>query len=168
MRTAFISVLGIVSVAAIGCGKEVVNLDGQINGKSVNGSAHWGGPYIVFTDSSLGCQEVDWVKTTYGTSSEVELLTDESFAALQIIYTGAEVIEGTAQIPPNDAVFIESSSGIGTITSKFTGPPPNGSVDVEFDGDWLIGELDIDFGEAGSISGNFEIKKCVNLRAPNQ
>ena len=108
------------------------------------------------------------MKSSYGTSSEVSLLTEDSFAALQIIYSGAEVIDGTAQIPPNDAVFIESSSGTGTITSKLTGPPPNGSIDVELDGDWLIGEIDVDFGEAGSISGDFEIKKCVNLRAPNQ
>ena len=92
--------------------------------------------------------------------------TDESFAALQILYTSGDVAEGEAPIPPNDAIFIESDDGMATITGEYTGPPPTGNVDIEFDGDdWIIGELSVDFGEAGKITGNFEIQKCVNLKS---
>ena len=161
MRTSFIQTsicLGL-SVAT-GCSKAVINLDGEVNGKSVNGSAHWGGPHIIFTDSDMGCQSVDWVQLSYGASDQVDLLTDDSFAALQITYKGTDVVEGTAQIPPTNAWFIESDDGTGTITDGATG-----NIDLEFDGDWLIGEIDVSFGEAGQISGDFEIEKCVNLKS---
>jgi len=167
MRNAFIYALTTLSFATIGCSKTVVNLDGQINGKKVNGAAHWGGPYIVFTDSDLGCQELSWVESSYGTSDEYEMTnTDENFAALQIYYTSSNVVEGEAAIPPNSATFIEADDGTATITSKFTAPEPTGNIDIEFDGDdWIIGEMSIDFGEAGKITGNFEIQKCVNLKS---
>lgn len=149
------------------CSEPVVDLEGQVNGETVTGAAHWGGPHIVFTNSDMGCQEVDWVETSYGVSDSVALRTSESFAALQITFRSSDVVEGetpiTATSPPANSWFLESDDGEALITTA-TG----GSIDVEFDGEWLIGDLDVDFGASGQISGSFEIQSCVNLKSIEQ
>ena len=96
MRTRFIYALSTLALVFTGCAKEVVDLTGEINGKKVNGAAHWGGPYILFTDASLGCQEISWVQANYGKESQYDLATDDSFAALQVYYTSSDVVEGTS------------------------------------------------------------------------
>ena len=116
----------------------------------------------MFTNSDMGCQEVDWVETSYGVSDTVALRTSESFAAMQITFRSSDVVEGetpiTATAPPANSWFLQSDDGEALITTA-TG----GSVDVEFDGEWLIGEVDVDFGASGQIAGSFEIQ---SLRQP--
>ncbi len=161
MRLLTVTLLSALSTA---CSQAVVDLEGTVNGESVNGAAHWGGPHIVFTNSDMGCQEVDWVQTSYGISDSVALRTTEDFAALQITFRSSDVVEGetpiTASSPPANAWFVESDGGDAVLTTS-TG----GTVNVDFDGDWLIGDLEVDFGAAGQISGSFEIQSCVNLKS---
>ena len=156
------------AVLITACSGPVVDLEGSVNGETVTGAAHWGGPHIVFTNSDMGCKEVGWVERQYGTSDTVELNTKESFAALQITFRSSDIVEGetpiTATSPPANSWFLESDAGVALVTTA-TG----GSVDLEFDGDdWLIGEIDIDFGASGQIAGSFEIQNCVNLKSIEQ
>ena len=62
MRLAHITIITALSTA---CSEPVVDLEGSVNGETVTGAAHWGGPHIVFTNSDMGCQEVDRVETSY-------------------------------------------------------------------------------------------------------
>jgi hypothetical protein len=164
MRTSFILLLAGSGLLITGCSNGFVDLSGSVNGKKVNGNAFWGGPHIVFTNDDLGCQELDWVATTYGTSDRVSLQTSESFATLQISFRSSDIVDGesgiTATGPPANAWFLESDGGDAEVLSA-----KSGMVDVEIDGDWLVGNLEVDFGEAGKISGDFEIQNCVNLKS---
>ena len=131
------------------CSEPVVDLEGQVNGETVTGAAHWGGPHIVFTNSDMGCQEVDWVETSYGVSDSVALRTSESFAALQITFRSSDVVEGetpiTATSPPANSWFLESDDGEALITTA-TG----GSIDGETPERWLWREtperMEVDIG----------------------
>ncbi len=161
MRLVFIT---IVTTMIAACSEPVVELEGTVNGKKgYGGAAHWGGPHVLFTSNTISCQEVDWVQTNYGQDS-VDLMTDASFNALQVTFRNTDVVEGETPImtsaPPANAWFIESDAGTAALT-----PASTGTIDVEFDGDWLIGDIDIDFGASGSISGSFEIQSCVNLKS---
>ena len=164
MRTSFIYTLMGSALMITGCDNGFVDLDGSVNGNKVTGSAFWGGPHILFTDSDLSCDELDWVQLNYGTSDRVSLATSESFAALQVTFRSTDIVDGqssiTATSPPANSWFLESDDGDAVITTA-----KSGMVDVEFDGDWLVGSIEVDFGEAGDIAGDFEIKKCVNLKS---
>lgn len=164
MRTSFISLLTSSGLLVAGCSNGFVDLSGTVNGKKVNGNAFWGGPHIVFTDGDLGCKELDWVKTNYGTSDQYVLQTSENFAALQITFRSSDIVDGESGItpngPPTNAWFLESDAGDAVILSA-----KSGLVDLEIDGDWLVGNLEVDFGEAGKVSGDFEIQNCVNLKS---
>ena len=99
MRLAHITIITALSTA---CSEPVVDLEGSVNGETVSGAAHWGGPHIVFTNSDMGCQEVDWVETSYGVSDTVAS-TSESFAAMQITFrhpTSSRATPITATSPP--------------------------------------------------------------------
>ncbi len=162
MRLVFITIVTSMFAA---CSEPVVELEGTVNGKKgYGGAAHWGGPHVLFTSSNISCQEVDWVQGNYGGKDSVDMETADSFDALQITFRNTDVVEGETPImasaPPANAWFIESDAGPAALTRASTG-----SIDVEFDGDWLIGDIDIDFGAAGSISGSFEIQSCVNLKS---
>ena len=144
----------------------MIDLEGSVNGETVTGAAHWGGPHIVFTNSDMGPRsglgrDQLW-RLRHSRSS-----TSESFAAMQITFRSSDVVEGETlhhgNVAPANSWFLQSDDGDALITTA-TG----GSVDVEFDGEWLIGEVDIDFGASGQIAGSFEIQSCVNLKSIEQ
>ncbi len=159
--TKFVSI--VIALTTSACSNGFVSLDGAVNGSKVNGNAFWGGAHIVFTDSEMECQDFSWVKSSYGSSDQVLLKSTNSFAALQISFSSSDVVEGQSGIvpngPPTNAWFLDATQGDASFSRA-----NSGHVDVEIDGDWLVGELDVDFGEPGNLSGDFEIQSCVNLK----
>ena len=133
MRLAHITIITALSTA---CSEPVVDLEGSVNGETVTGAAHWGGPHIVFTNSDMGCQEVDWVETSYGVSDTVALRTSESFAAMQITFRSSDVVEGetpiTATSPPANsgssrATMVKRSSRLLPVAASMSSSTVSGS-----------------------------------------
>ena len=60
---------------------------------------------------------------------------------------------------PATGWFIVSDRG-----SAQTYRSTTGSIDSTIDEDWLSGTFEVGFGEDGSLEGEFEVEKCINLK----
>ena len=161
MRQLFISCISAVWLTA--CGGGFADITGSVDGKKVGGSsAFWGGPYMVFLDTEMECDQMSWVSERYSIGSD-ELRTDATFNALQITYESAEVQDGKLTIAatnsPATGWFIASDRGTADTYRSTTG-----SIDSTLEDDWLSGTFEVNFGDDGSLNGEFEIDKCDNLK----
>ena len=161
MRQLFISCISAVWLTA--CGGGFADITGSVDGKSVGGSsAFWGGPHIVFLDSEMDCDQLGWVDFSYRIGSD-ELSTEATFNALLFTYESAEVQDGKLTIAatnsPATGWFIASDRGTADTFRSTTG-----SIDSTMEDDWLSGTFEVNFGDDGSLNGEFEIEKCENLK----
>ena len=156
---------------ALGCGPEPTLIDGQVNGESLNEplTAFWGGPFVLFTDKSLSCFEVDWVRRTYDAA---EAPTDFDFVGLQFSFDNTEPVAGTFSVEgTNAAVSAKALVVTGGAFVEARGRTGNLVVDGGFEeDDWMFGSFDVDFGvdsddnPKGSYSSSaFGTVYCNNL-----
>ena len=161
MRQLFISSLSAIILSA--CGGGFADITGTVSGQKMGeGSAYWGGPFVVFTNTEMACDEMSWVDDRYSLDTD-ELATTKSFNALQFTYASAEVQDGKLTIAANNSPatgwFIVSNRGEADTYRSTTG-----SIDSTLEEDWLSGSFEVNFGENGSMSGEFEVEKCDNLK----
>ena len=161
MRQLFISFLPLMFMPA--CGGGFADITGSIAGEKISDTVgFWGGPYVVFTASDVSCNDLSWVNDKYSLDTD-ELATQDSFNALQFTYASSEVQDGKLTIAANNSPatgwFVVSDRGEANTYRSVTG-----NIDTTIDGDWLSGTFDVSFGEDGSMDGEFEIEKCINLK----
>ena len=162
----FLLSLGILST---GCSKLFADVTGSVDGHKLGeGVAYWGGPVLLMTDSDMACDQLSWVSSRQrGTSYEdgQDLGIDESFTALQFTYESAALQDGKLSIlgsgqSPAYAYFLVSDKGALSMYKA-----SSGSIDVETDKkDQVGGTFDLTFGDDGTLSGEFLIENCVNLK----
>ena len=157
-----------------GCSKLYADITGNVDGNKLGaGTAYWGGPVLLFTDSDMACDQLSWVSyRPSGTGYEdgEDLGTDENFTALQITYESDVLRDGKVTMAANtrsgaQAYFMVADGGIidlykagsGSIfqifwleTCKILPRPQNGVIvnpspkRANFDRNWDV--------EAGGIS----------------
>ena len=153
----------------MGCSKLFSDVTGAVDGNKLGtGTAYWGGPVLLFTDSEMECDELSWVSySKYGNGYEdgEDIGTDENFTALQFTYESAALQDGKLSIvgmPPSPAFAYFFVSDGGTINMFKAN---SGSIEIETDKKNRVGgTFDIDFGSDGSLSGDFMVENCVNLK----
>tara|TARA_B100000575_G_C22919241_1_gene533342 strand:+ start:235 stop:729 length:495 start_codon:yes stop_codon:yes gene_type:complete len=161
MRQRFISYFSALWLA--GCGGSFAEINGSVDGLKTDGmSAFWGGPFLVFVNTEMECDQLSWVDDKYSLDTD-ELLTDKTFNALQFTYASAEIQDGKLSIAPNNSPatgwFIASKRGQADTYKSTTG-----NLDTTLEDDRLSGTFDVSFGESGSLDGEFEVEKCNNLK----
>jgi hypothetical protein len=150
-----------------GCQKPFIEVSGNVDGHSLKPeSAYWGGPFLAIVNAETECMDMAWVVDEYSDdqASDNELDTDQSFNALQFTYEDKTVKDGKVSISYNDspvlAWFLVVEDGDATAYRATTG-----FIDVEIDKkDRAKGDFDIDFGDDGSLKGDFLIENCSNLK----
>jgi len=155
--------LSLVSIFLPACSGGFVDISGSVYGHKIEeGSAYWGGPYVVFMNTEMECDEMSWVNEKYSLDTD-EISTETTVNALQFTYASAEVQDGkltiASQNSPAVGWFLSSDRGEADTYRSTTG-----SIDTTIDGDWLSGTFEVGFGEDGTMSGDFEIEKCENLK----
>jgi hypothetical protein len=161
MRPVYFSSLTLILLSA--CSSGFVDITGSVYGEKIGeGSAYWGGPHLVFMNTEIDCDEMSWVEDKYSLDTD-ELSNESAINALQFTYASAEVQDGkltiASQNSPAVGWFISSNRGDADTFRSTTG-----SIDTTIDGDWLSGTFEVGFGEDGTMTGDFEVKKCENLK----
>jgi hypothetical protein len=161
MRPVYFSSFSLIFLSA--CSGGFFEISGSVYGQKIDeGSAYWGGPYVVFMNTEMGCDEMSWVEDKYALDTD-ELSTESTINALQFTYASTEVQDGkltiASQNSPAVGWFLSSNRGEADTFRSISG-----NIDTTIDGDWLSGTFEVDFGEDGSLSGDFEVKKCENLK----
>lgn len=161
MRQRLISCISVFLLS--GCGGSFAEISGSVDGLKTSGvSAFWGGPFMVFINTEMECDELSWVDDKYSLDSD-ELRTDKTFNALQFTYASAEVQDGKLSIAANNSPatgwFIASQRGEADTYRSTTG-----NIDTTLENDRLSGTFEVTFGESGSFDGEFEVEKCDNLK----
>jgi hypothetical protein len=160
IMTTFLSL----SLFTMGCSKLFSEVNGKVDGNSISeGTAFWGGPYVIITDSDMGCSDFAWTQDNYNEDGET-LGTDETFKALQFTYSSQEVKDGPVSIAVRDSGaigwFLSSNKGETEVWQATTG-----TIDITLDKkDRAEGEFEVGFGDSGSLDGTFVIENCVNLK----
>ncbi len=152
-----------------GCSKLFADVTGNVDGHKLgSGTAYWGGPVLLFTDSDMQCDQLSWYSSRKsGASYEngEDLGTEENFTALQFTYESAALQDGKLSIvknPPSPAFAYFMVSDGGTIDMY---KASSGSIEIETDKkDQVSGTFEVGFDDDGSLSGEFNVEKCVNLK----
>jgi hypothetical protein len=159
IMTTFLSL----SLFTTGCSKLFSEVTGKVDGNSLaEGTAFWGGPYVIITDADLECSDFSWVQDRYDDEDET-LATDESFKALQFTYSSSEVKDGPVSIAVRDSGavgwFLSTNKGETEVWQATTG-----TIDITLDKkERAEGTFEVGFGDSGSLEGTFLIENCVNL-----
>ena len=152
------------SLLATGCNKPFFEVQGKVDGLGLSeGSAFWGGPFVVLTDSEMECTDFSWPQDRYNEDGE-SLSSTESFTALQFTYASTEIKDGPVSIAVRESGatgwFIDSDNGEADIWQATTG-----TIDITLDKkDRAEGEFEIGFGDAGTLEGTFLVENCENLK----
>jgi len=158
-----------ITILTTGCSKLFADVTGSVDGhKLAAGTAYWGGPVLLITDSDMDCDELSWIsysKNGNGYQDGEDLGNDESFTALQFTYESAALQDGKLSIvgmPPSPAFAYFMVSESGTIGMyKAT----SGNIELETDKKNRVnGTFELGFGDDGTLSGEFAIENCVNLK----
>ena len=164
MRQLIMTTFFSLSLCTMGCSKLFSDISGKVDGNSLSeGTAFWGGPYVIITDSEMECDDVSWVQDRYNEDGET-IGTDDTFKALQFTYSSQEVKDGPVSIAVRDSGatgwFISSDRGDAEVWQATTG-----NIDITLDKkDRAEGEFEVGFGDSGSLEGTFLIENCVNLK----
>ena len=157
------------AILTMGCSNLFADVTGSVDGHKLDsGTAYWGGPVLLFTDSEMECDELSWVsysKSGNGYENGEDIGTDENFTALQFTYESAAIQDGKLSIvgmPPSPAfAYFFVSEGGSIDMHKAT----SGNIEIETDKkDRVSGTFDIGFGDDGTLKGDFTIENCVNLK----
>ena len=158
-----------IALTTMGCSKLFADVTGSVDGNKLGaGTAYWGGPVLLFTDSEMECDELSWVsysKSGNGYDDGDNIGTDDDFMALQFTYESAALQDGKLSIvgmPPSPAFAYFLVNEGGTLNMFKAG---SGNIELETDEkNRVSGNFDIDFGNDGTLSGNFMVENCVNLK----
>ena len=169
MKRSFLTLLGLGALLTTGCGKLFAEVTGNVDGHKLgSGVAYWGGPVLLFTDSDMPCDQLSWVsyrKSGAGYEDGEDLGTDENFTALQFTYESAALQDGKLSIvktPPSPAFayFMVSDGGVIDMYKA-----SSGSIEIETDKkDQVSGTFELGFDDDGTLTGEFMVEKCVNLK----
>lgn len=159
------------ALLAAACGPGTyADIQGTVAGSGFTPEAYyWGGPYLVFTTSSAACEDMAWVKRgpTYETGmSEDEGAPplDTDMTVLLFTYSETDVSKGNVSLDlpsPVDARLLVVDGGAVTVHKGSTGALVIDEIEKEGN---ALGTLDVGFDD-GSLSGDFEVEWCTNLRA---
>ena len=156
----------ITALLSLGCKKNFANVSGTVNGEGLDAqSFFWGGPFLVITDSEIDCMDMAWVNEEYeDTASDNGVASEDKFTALQFTYESKEVQKGKVSISMQASAarawFLLIEDEVADATQA-TG----GFIEVDFDKkDRAKGKFDLDFGDEGSLKGDFRIEECSNLK----
>ena len=148
-----------------GCKSASVSVSGKVSGEGLSAaSAYWGGPYIVITDAQFDCIDMPWVLEDYDDDDVNEVSTEDSFKALQFTYESSKVESGKLSISsresPAFAWFLQVQDGEASANQA-----TSGTIELEIDKkDWAEGNFELTFGDDGTLSGDFVIENCTNLK----
>jgi len=169
MHRLSITVLLSTTVLSSGCSKLFTDVTGSVDGNKLGeGTAYWGGPVLLITDSDMDCDELSWVSDRQGGNSYQDgedIGVDESFSAIQFTYESAAVQDGKLSIvgmPPSPAFAYFVVSDKGNIDMyKAT----SGTIEIETNKkEQVSGTFEVGFGDDGTMSGEFAVENCVNLK----
>jgi len=155
----------LLSIALLGCGGQYTyEIDGSVGAESLPAqTAFWGGPFIVFVDEILTCEDMAWVQKTNLNGDEAP--TDEDLIALQITYNDSDVVTGTYDVSgeaPVKAEFLQIAGWAFTVERADIGTL---IVDEMEEEGTLYGSFNFGFDEDGQLSSAFTIPWCVNLKS---
>ena len=152
-----------------GCSKLFVDVTGSVDGNKLGaGTAYWGGPVLLITDADMACEDLSWVSYSKSGNSYQDgedLGNGETFNALQFTYESSALQDGKLSIqgmPPSPAFgyFLATENGIASMYKA-----ASGSIEIETDKkDRVSGNFELSFGDDGTLSGDFMIENCVNLK----
>ena len=141
------------------------DISGTVAGSSFSANTYfWGGPYLVFVDKPQECIDLYWIRRggTFQTGDEPPVDTDQR--VLLFTYDESEVATGDYSLEgdaPVDGRLLDISGGAMTVYKATTGDL---RVDEITKKDHAIGSFELGFDD-GSLSGDFEIAWCNNLKA---
>jgi hypothetical protein len=169
MQRLSIAFLLSIAILSTGCSKLFADVKGSVAGYKIGeGTAYWGGPVLLITDSDMDCEQLSWVSQSNGGNSYddgEDLGVDESFSALQFTYESAALQDGKLSIvgmPPSPAFayFLVSDKGSIDVYKAVSG-----TIEIETNKkDNVSGTFEIGFGDDGTLSGEFAIENCANLK----
>lgn len=146
-------------------GSTYAEITGTVEGIKINPTAYfYGGPFLVFTSRESECEDMAWVKRGSSFESGGEPPTDYDMKTLLFTYGNDEVVA--------ENVNLEGQSLVDGRVLVVTG----GAMAVyRADGGYIevtefskkgnaMGDFDITF-ENGSLTGDFEVEDCNNLKA---
>jgi len=148
-----------------GCSKTNVTVSGSVDGHKLEAvSAFWGGPHIVIADAEFDCVDMPWVEEEYEEDADNAVDTEVVFSALQFTYESSEVEEGKLSIrsreSPVYAWFLLVEDEVATAYQA-----TSGTLELEIDKKERVdGEFKVTFGDDGSLTGEFVIENCNNLK----
>ena len=158
-----------ITLLTTGCSKLFADVTGSVAGHKLgSGTAYWGGPVLLFTDSEMECDELAWVsysKSGNGYDDGEDIGADENITALQFTYESTAVQDGKLSIvgtnPSPAFAYFFVNEGDAIEMYKAT----SGNIEIETDKkERVSGTFDLSFGEDGTLAGEFNIENCVNLK----
>lgn len=151
--------LGLLSLAASGCGPYSGNIEGTLGGAEFDPAVgYWGGPFIAFSNQDLDCQDLWFVAKDYDDTNP----SDQGFSLLQITFDDSDVVGGDFTVAgesPVDAYYLVGDDDVLTIDEALSGTI---SID-DFTGSAPVkGTLSLEM-VGGSVAGDFKVEHCANL-----
>lgn len=153
------------TILLAGCGTNMeATITGQVDGLSINTvTAYWGGPFIVFTNREMSCEDFAWVQKT--TLDGDEPLTDYDVTALQITFNDTEVVTGTYDLSGQAPVKAEVIDITNSAMAVYKASAGNLLIeDLEEEGD-AVGSFSFTYEEGGVLTGDFVLPWCNNLKS---
>lgn len=159
--------LSLTAALSAGCGPDFeVRIAGQVDEKTITTvTAFWGGPFIVFTDQPMDCEDLYFV-TKFNEDGD-EPLVDYDMRMLQLTYNDSSVVPGSYDFggeAPVTAEFIDIVGGAMSVHRATEGTLTVDSADTE---ELSAGEFQIAFEEnnedLGALAGDFLVPWCTNL-----
>lgn len=159
--------LSLLAALTTGCGPDFeVRIAGEVDGMSFTTvTAFWGGPFVVFTDQPMDCEDMFFV-TKFNEDGD-EPLVEYDMRMLQLTYNDSDVVTGNYDFggeAPVTAEFIDITGGAMTVHRATEGTLAVDSADSQELGS---GEFQIAFEEnnedLGALAGDFLVPWCTNL-----
>ena len=161
-----VALLATILAAGTACGNGTyANISGTVEGIKIAPTAFfYGGPFLVFTSRESDCMDMAWVKRGSSFESGGEPPTDYDMKSLLFSYANDEVVAENINVEGESLVDARVLVVTGGAMAVYRAE--SGYIDVtEFSKKGhAIGEFDLAF-ENGSLSGDFEVEDCNNLKA---